>query len=522
VSASNAVTTPSDGRAATQSGPDVRSIGEVARSLVRYLPFIVVVALLAGVGVGILAKLTESSTTSKSRIMLTSRVVWPYYDAIRDQQVELISKPETFAEIARRIADTGQLEKLTTSVPTGQAFVDIVATASSADAAIAAANAAADYLVEVNQRDLVGQSQTKHDAAVADLATLDADLASMTKQLNDLEPQIVALQTKTSSGTPSNADLVQLRLLENQRASLLDQRSSQTYRRGNALGAVDTTTADLRNTQGQVSVLRRAFQGATDPGRTKGLVALAAIAAGFLATLAAIGYDAGYQRIRSRRHALVGAARGLPVISANELGSDTGYVNRILEVRAPGETLGVASVQLSSSASARAAAAIAGVLARSHTAVLTLGESFATTSRVERLSLADVLVAPRQNIGPAVEHIRTLFQHADHVHVEIDQYLQNGGTADGAEGLRAFLDAAREVASVIVVDCGTAFDDSSRWRSFAGVCDVMVLLAEPGETRQNALRRAINVAYGRPIRQIAVSIGSPQVVAAQPLQAAGR
>ena len=171
-----------DGRSTAPAAGDLRTITELVRTLVRYAPFIIGLTLLAAIGTGAFAKSTESSVSAKTRIVLTNRVVWPYYDAIRDKQVETVAAQSTFDAVAKRIADVGTLDKLTTSVPTGQAFVDIEATASSSNAAVAAANAAADYLVELNRAEVLGQIQTKHDQAVQDLAAIDKNIDELSKK----------------------------------------------------------------------------------------------------------------------------------------------------------------------------------------------------------------------------------------------------------------------------------------------------------------------------------------------------
>ena len=501
-----------DGRATSAATGDLRSFTDLARTLVRYAPFIVGLTLLAAVGTGVFAKSTASSVSAKARIVLTSRVVWPYYDAIRDKQVETIAEPSTFAEVAKRIADVGTLKNLASSVPTGQAFVDIEATASSSAAAIAAANAAADYIVELNRKDVLGQLQAKHDQAVQDLAAIDKNVDDMTAQLTALEPRIAALSIAIAVPNPTAANITEIRQLENQRTSLLEHRSVETSRRGGAIFSADTASTDLRNASGQVDVLRRAFTGATDPGRTKGLIALAAIVAAFAATMLAIGFDASYQRIRSRRHAATGGGRGLPIVSAIELDSDSAYVNRLLEMREPGEILGVASAFGTSSVSARAVSGVAGALARTHTTVVSFGESAASGDSAERLVLADALGASKGAIDHTVEQIRAMLARTPHVHIETDRYLKAGAALDSAERLRDFVEAVAGLADVVILDCGITSDASSRWRSFAGVCDVIVVLVETGRTRQSELRRAVQTAQERPIRQVGVSIGIPHVI----------
>ena len=501
-----------DGRATAPAAGDLRSITELVRTLLRYAPFIIGLTLLAAIGTGAFAKSTENSVSAKTRIVLTNRVVWPYYDAIRDKQVETVAAQSTFDAVAKRIADVGTLDKLTTSVPTGQAFVDIEATASSSNAAVAAANAAADYLVELNRAEVLGQIQAKHDQAVQDLAAIDKNIDDMTAQLTALEPRIAALSVAIAVPNPSPANIAEIRQLENQRTSLLEHRSVETSRRGSAIFAADTANTDLRNTSGQVEVLRRAFSGATDPGRTKGLIALAAIVALFATTMAAIGFDASYQRIRSRRHAATGGGRGLPIVSATELDSDSAYVNRLLEMREPDEVLGIASAFGTSSVSARAMSAVAGALARTHTTVVTFGEGAASGRDAERLVLTDALGTSKDAIDQAIEQIRVMLARCSHVHIETDCYLKAGATVDSAERLRDFVQAAAQLADVVIFDCGITSDASSRWRSFAGVCDVLVVLVEPGRTRQSELRRSVQTAWERPIRQVGVSIGIPHVV----------
>lgn len=510
-------TTVEGRRSASSSAGDLRSFPDLFRTLLRYVPFIVGITLVTAMGMGLLAKATSSSVTAKSRIVLTNRVVWPYYDATRDKQVEIIGQQVTFDEVAKQIADVGTLKKLATTVPTGQAFVDIEATASSSDAAVAAANAAADYLVQQNRAEVLGEIQAKHDQAVSDLAAVDKNIADMTAQLTAIEPKIAALSIAIAVANPTQANLADIRVLENQRSSLLEHRAVETSRRGSAISDADTTATDLRNTKGQVDVLRRAFKGDNDPGRAKGLIALAAVVAAFLTTMAAIGFDASYQRIRSRRHAATGAARGLPIVSAEELDTDSAYVNRLLEMRSSGEVIGIASAFGSASSSARAASAVAGALARSRTTVISFGEGAATGSEAERLMLADILSSPN-GIAEALTQIGERLSRTAHVHIEVDRYLKHGAKVDSVERLRKLVDAASALVDVIIFDCGLASDASSRWRSFAGACDVIVIVVEPRRTRQSDLRNAVQNAWARPIRQVVVSIGIPHVIVQQELR----
>lgn len=311
---------------------------------------------------------------------------------------------------------------------------------------------------------------------------------------------------------PTQANIADLRRSEDERTSLLEHRSVETQRRASLIFAVDSANVELRVATGQVEVLRRAFKGATDPGRTRGLIVLAGAAAAFLSTMAAIGFDASYQRIRSRRHAAAGAARGLPIVSATELRSDQAYVKRILEMHEPGEAIGIASAFGSSSSSARAVSAVAGSLARTNTRVVTFGEGAAIGGAGERLNLTSLLEHPSTATDELRRRLEDAFQRTSHVHIETDRFLKSAETFDSPTRLRDLIDTAADAADVVLLDCGLTSDASSRWSSFAGVCGLLIVLAEPGRTRQSELRHAITNAWARPVRQVGVSIGIPHVI----------
>lgn len=502
-----------DGR--TAGVRDLRSFPELFRTLLRYAPVILAITALAGVGTAVLAKTTETSGTAKTRVALTSRVVWPFYDAARDKQVEIVALPSTFDEVASRIADVGTLEKLSTTVPTGQAFVDVEATASSTSAAVAAANALADYLVELSGAEVRGRFEAERDEATKTLASIDTEIANLTAEVAQIDTQIAALQIAIAVQNPSQANLTEIRRLESQRSLLLERRSAQSSRRGQALYNLDAANLELSTTEGQVVVLRRAFQGDTDPSRTRGLVLLAAGAAAILGAFACLAYDATYQRIRSRRHAGIGAARGHVVLDPTELGSDVAYVNRLLEAREGDEILGVSAAYTSTTASARAVSAIAGVLTRGGAGVVTFGEVNAASSSADHLQLRAMLEGGRPGVDAAIADLRQRLAARGHVHIEVEDYLKRGGIVSHTDSLQRVLRAAQDAADVVIVDCGIASDASTRWRSLGGLCGLLVVVIDPKRTRQSALRRAIRTAAERPIRDVVVSVGIPHVVVTQ-------
>ncbi len=84
--------------------------------------------------------------------------------------------------------------------------------------------------------------------------------------------------------------------------------------------------------------------------------------------------------------------------------------------------------------------------------------------------------------------------------------VQAGGTHE------SLVDIVAAAADVVLLDCGITSAASSRWQSFGGVCGLMIVLVEPGRTRQSHLRRALDAAWERPIRRAIVSIGIPHVI----------
>lgn len=504
-----------DGRAASTDQSDLRPATATARVLLRYAPFVILLTVLAAGGMGVFAKATESSRSARARVVLTNRVVWPYYDSTRDAQAELVLQQETFDEVARRIADVGTLEKLTTDVPTAQAFLDVVATASSADAAIAAANAAADYLTEHSREAVGAETKARLDGAQKDLASLDASIKTIEGQLAAIEPRIAALSVAIAVPNPTADNIAQIRLLENQRALLLEQRGNEMSRRNQAQVIADAATVDLRDDRGQVDVLRRAYRTATDPGRTRGLILLAGAVAAIIGTLGALGFDAAYQRIRSRRHASAGAARGLVVIDPEELGSDIAYVNRLLEQRSGREIVGVASAYTSATASTRAVSAIAGVLSHAHASVVTLGEANTAPGNALQVPLRRFLEGTDDEVELAHRELLAGLVDKGHVHVELDGQLSRGGVVSHSNRFDRLLATARDHADVVLLDCGLTSDASVRWRSLGGSCNVVLVLIDPRRTRQSTLRRAVQAVRERRARQTVVSIGIPHVVVSQ-------
>jgi hypothetical protein len=272
---------------------------------------------------------------------------------------------------------------------------------------------------------------------------------------------------------------------------------------------LDRANFELAAIVPEVELLRSAqvAEGATEKANV-GLMVLAAGGAGLIALLAVTGFDARWARLRNRRHAMSGAARDVPVIeyssATREPFASIEYVSRIVDLREPGEVMGIASAAGQSSTTI--ADGVASFIAGRGRSILSIGSRASCPTARHRIEMRQLALYPREPGQAAVAWMKDCLTHAQHVHLAVDLPSES---VDVSQSLRQVLRALTGVADFIVVDCGPA-SDSAVSNPIARVCDLLVITAEPKATRQSDLRRALRTAEARDLPVAGVALGEPK------------
>lgn len=98
-------------------------------------------------GLATYALTDEPPPTAVTRLTLTTEVYWPYYDAVRQEQTQLLEQPDTTEALAVAAAP-GELLSVGAELPGNQSFFDVHVAATTETAALAASAAAVDLLLE--------------------------------------------------------------------------------------------------------------------------------------------------------------------------------------------------------------------------------------------------------------------------------------------------------------------------------------------------------------------------------------
>jgi hypothetical protein len=443
---------------------DLESPAATVRTLFRYLVPVLLFAGLVASGTRFITRSeTPAQAAAEARVALTEVVVWPFYDAARDRQVTVIETDRD--RIMARTGNPDGVLDISASAPLNQSFVDIVATAESGELAIEAAGAALDHLLEVDRDQQLAPLQPELDAAVEALSESNAAIA-------DLDARILALAQALASAdaqraaTPAESRAaidVQIAELQLERSALDVERNRNVLRRASARDAIDRAETEIESIAPSIEVVRRpTTTGVTDSGSFL-QVALAAVIALALGTLAAMFWDRRFALLRTPGQ--LAAAGGSPVLGDVSLG--TARNNRHSETEA--------ALRLYDAA----------VEADTRIVGLT-GPAAMCTVMIHQMAAA------LDRIGFRVEIATTVGSIGRHGHTtELDLSKPE---LQRLPALRAELAASAERCDLVLVNCGD-LDGSERARWLQRGCDALVLVVPAGLCRMPLVRRFIRSRY---------------------------
>jgi hypothetical protein len=314
------MTSSNNGRASSDGRRDLRPAREVLRVLARYAPIVLLTATLVGGVVVLVGSITPQSHTAVSRVSLTERIVWPFYDTERERMAELAAQPKFRHQIDNALPPGTEITELRLDLPVDQAYVEVVARAPDDQTAINASNIAAAILVDESRRRIDGNALLRLQEAEERLSAIEATIKSLTERLG--------------AGGLAPDDLDEIR-----------QRREAEYIRLHLFVAERDRAALELDTSAipPVELLRDAEIIGNDPGRLSRTALLAALTAAVLAVAGAILFDARRARIRGPGHVRYGTAGAIPVIhiDAGSVDRRGALANRILGLGPQNEVLGI-------------------------------------------------------------------------------------------------------------------------------------------------------------------------------------
>ncbi len=286
-------------------------IHEFALTMLRYLPFILVLSGLAGAGMYVLTEPEEPTPLASAQLGLTQEVVWPFFDAARQRVATDIEQPDFAEELATRLDDAPTSIEVT--IPEDQASLIVEVTTRTPSGAAAAANEAVALAVE---RDI----ERTTAVATAELGraedTLDASLtrsASMERRLDQLVP-IEAAARAAVSDDPTDLERREEALrAELERTNLAQAFNEEVRRQVDLRIQVDGARAAIGASTAEVQVVRLADSPDAAAERSLLPVIAAALGAGVLGLGAAILWDRARGAVSSQWHAEQVA--GVPVLA---------------------------------------------------------------------------------------------------------------------------------------------------------------------------------------------------------------
>jgi hypothetical protein len=456
------------------------------------VPLIAVAALAGGAAAALVARSDDAVAEAKARLGLTNRVVWPFYDAARDRQRTTLELPSTQEAIDGAVeAATGQADDLIDvriDVPVNQSYVDVVARASNADAARAAANAAADELVVADRQRLIARAESERAGATAALQDLDARIADYQEQLNavvrDEAAQAAALRV---------AALNQVEAIERARLSAQVARTGLESSRNAALESRAPLEAEIRRLDIELASIDPEVEVVRYEPPTAQAVGTGALRSGVLTALLVLIVGSAASLVWDHERGLVRDAsqlKGDPVL--DPIGdlvlpapSDAATAHLALTLldrltRQNSWLVGLVDVDDERTDTSAVMRTLIGQFRRGRYAVAALGRD-AAPDGVEQVTLesfARQLHAPtdgQPNGPPAADALFVVWPDD----ASIEQVAE----------ARDVLTALAAKYAVVLIDCGSRTLSEPARRARLAPCEALLLVARAGATRVSWLRR---------------------------------
>ncbi len=123
------------------------------RGALRQVGVALVLGVVAGLVVGAISSSRSETYAATARLSLTEEVVWPFFDAVREEQQVRLEDRTLRLDLNddTRAATGGDIVDLRLALPKAQTFLELEAIATTAEAAAFAANAAADRIIAADR-----------------------------------------------------------------------------------------------------------------------------------------------------------------------------------------------------------------------------------------------------------------------------------------------------------------------------------------------------------------------------------
>ena len=476
-------------------GDDLVSPFDLARTLARYAGWIllatIIVTVLAAYADRKLAAQATTVHTARTRVGLTQEIEWPFYDAARDRQVTVLARPEAHLAVAEKASVPPEALELQVEIPVNQAFVEIIATAPTADMATAGANAAAGHLVETDNARVRGARQADLETARAQLKGFDDAIVGYEAQLAAVIAEEARLTAALRPATDAQVEAIELARLQTglQRSAVETYRDEAIRARTPIVTRIAELEQDLASVTPEVEVLR--YAAPAEPAPTSGGIprwALAAAAALVVASVGALVWDREYGRLRS-----VAQLRGATAVPGlGELVVPRGAPGPVgrsaalcaINLRDRASQVGARIVGIVELGGAQTDVAVRGLsqqLVRAGYTVATIGPAGSHAPEAE-VPLEDL-------VGSQLVRAATDRAWSEPPREELHVTWAQRGTIHDVAYAREALAALAASYDMVLVDCGQSDQRAEAWWSRVRSCDAVVTVAHVRRTRVSAIRR---------------------------------
>ena len=283
-----------------QDNRESRSVGDSLQLIFRHFPLMLLAAAVCGAGAYVVspsAGAVESS--AEATIGLSTEVGFPFYAQTRDQYVAR-SVSDGIAESVMERFDGTITELTATASIDDNTRTDITAKGSNDEDVVAAANQLADELIAISKVETEALLVIERDLLAADQAALDAQVATLTVELEEATAAEAAARVLTNDPDPVTfeQDFIDLRLAEQER-SLINTEIGTIGRQAAEL--TDNLLAANRNItqlQGELVVVSAAEPTIAAPSDRSTVAVLGALAGLVLSALAITTFMGGRSNVR--------------------------------------------------------------------------------------------------------------------------------------------------------------------------------------------------------------------------------
>lgn len=256
--------------------------------LLRWLPAIVAVGALSGLGAYSFLDSAASAPESKVTLGLTNAVRWPFYEPARGRLA--LGVDEALVEDVRAELGDNSIN-LRASVPESLAIVEVFATASTDASARDGADLAATLVLERNNAARIVEAQVEIVASQVEITRLQADLDTNEAALEEL----FSRRATTNDSTP-------LRRIDDEISTITRQRDNDLQARLNLEAAVTAAEVQVNSLQPEATIVGRSLAGEEGNTRRIAMAFAVGLAGSILAALVALIVSSERGKAQSPNH----------------------------------------------------------------------------------------------------------------------------------------------------------------------------------------------------------------------------